>query len=254
MRSFFWGNGAKGSFKIPSEMSASFSPDMKLLVIEDHAQLSENIRTYLTQEGYVCEVAQSYQEGVEKLYAHAYDLVALDLMLPDGSGLDLLRSIKENWPELCVLIISAKNSLDDKVSGLNLGADDYLAKPFHLAELNARLKAIFRRKNMQGDHAMRFEELELNTDTYELKVNDQHLELTRKEFELMQYLVINQNRVLTKQAIAEHLWGDYMDTADSFDFVYQHIKNLRKKIAEAGGRDYIQTVYGVGYKFKKQDA
>lgn len=224
---------------------------MKLLVVEDHEQLSDNIRSYLTKEGYVCEVADSYRKASEKLYGYKYDLVALDLMLPDGNGLDLLRSIKENWPDICVLIISAKNALDDKIQGLNLGADDYLAKPFHLSELNARLKAIYRRKNQQGDDTIRFEEIEINTDKYEVLVNNKLLDLTRKEFELIQYLVINQNRVLTKQSIAEHLWGDYMDTADSFDFVYQHIKNLRKKISEAGGQDYIQTVYGVGYKFKK---
>lgn len=226
---------------------------MKLLVVEDHDQLSSNIRSYLNKEGYVCEVAPNYQQAVEKLYAYKYDIVALDLMLPDGNGLDLLRTIKEKWPAMCVLIISAKNALDDKIMGLNLGADDYLPKPFHLAELNARLKAIFRRKNQQGDDLLQFEEVTLNTDTFELKVHGKLLDLTRKEFELIQYLLLNQNRVLTKQSIAEHLWGDYMDTADSFDFVYQHIKNLRKKITEAGGADYIQTVYGVGYKFKKAE-
>lgn len=226
---------------------------MKLLVVEDHIELSENIKSYLTQEGYVCEVASNYQQAVDKLYAYEYDLLALDLMLPDGNGLDLLRSVKDNWPTICVLIISAKNALDDRLMGLNLGADDYLAKPFHLAELNARLKAIFRRKNQQGNDKLVFHEMELDTMTFELSVNGKLLDLTRKEFEMIQYLFLNQNRVLTKQSIAEHLWGDYMDTADSFDFVYQHIKNLRKKITEAGGTDYIQTVYGVGYKFKKQD-
>ncbi|MEQ8472467.1 MAG: response regulator transcription factor [Marinoscillum sp.] len=224
---------------------------MKLLVVEDHQQLSANIKSYLNQEGYVCEVAANYQEAVEKLYAYQYDMVALDLMLPDGNGMDLLRAIKENWPAICVLIISAKNALDDKIQGLNLGADDYLAKPFHLAELNARIKAVFRRKNQQGDDKLVFEEIVMNTSTFEVTVNDQLLDLTRKEFEMIQYLLLNQNRVLTKQSIAEHLWGDYMDTADSFDFVYQHIKNLRKKVAQAKGNDYIQTVYGVGYKFKK---
>lgn len=224
---------------------------MKLLVIEDHDQLSNNIRSYLIKEGYVCEVAENYARAMEKLYGYSYDLVALDLMLPDGNGLDLLDAIKKNWPETGVLIISAKNALDDKIKGLNLGADDYLPKPFHLSELNARLRAIYRRRNQKGEEQMRFEEIELNASTFEVTVRGQLIELTRKEFELIQYLIVNPNRVLTKQSIAEHLWGDYMDMADSFDFVYQHIKNLRKKIAEAGGEDYIQTVYGVGYKFKK---
>lgn len=224
---------------------------MKLLVVEDHVQLSENIRSYLTKEGYVCEVAANYQQAIEKLYAYSYDLMALDLMLPDGNGMELLKVAKENWPNMCILIISAKNALDDRLLGLNLGADDYLAKPFHLAELNARLKAVFRRKNQGGDDRLIFQEQVLNTSTFEVMVNGNLLDLTRKEFEMLQYFMLNQNRILTKQSIAEHLWGDYMDTADSFDFVYQHVKNLRKKIAEAGGEDYIQTVYGVGYKFKK---
>lgn len=224
---------------------------MKLLVIEDHDQLSGNIKSYLMKEGFVCEVAENYSRAMEKLYGYTYDLIVLDLMLPDGNGLDLLRVIKENWPDTGILIISAKNALDDKIKGLNLGADDYLAKPFHLSELNARLRAIYRRRNQKGEEILRFEEMDLNPTTFEVTVNGRLLDLTRKEFELIQYLIVNPNRVLTKQSIAEHLWGDYMDTADSFDFVYQHIKNLRKKIAEAGGRDYIQTVYGVGYKFKK---
>lgn len=224
---------------------------MKLLVIEDHDQLSNNIRSYLTKEGYVVEVGETHARALEKLYAYSYDLIALDLMLPDGNGLDLLESIKIHWPDTGVLIISAKNALDDKIKGLNLGADDYLAKPFHLSELNARLRAIYRRRHQKGAEKLQFEEIGINTTTFEVFVRDQLLDLTRKEFELIQYLIVNPNRVLTKQSIAEHLWGDYMDTADSFDFVYQHIKNLRKKIAEAGGQDYIQTVYGVGYKFKK---
>jgi len=172
-------------------------------------------------------------------------------MLPDGDGISLLRAIKENWPDTGILIISAKNALDDKLECLNLGADDYLPKPFHLAELNARVKAIYRRRNQKGGNTIAFNELNANMDTYEAMVNDQVLDLTRKEFELFHYFIVNQNRLLTKQSIAEHLWGDYMDAADSFDFVYQHIKNLRKKITAANGQDYIQTVYGAGYKMNE---
>ncbi|XOV94305.1 MAG: response regulator transcription factor [Bacteroidota bacterium] len=226
---------------------------MKLLVVEDNSQLSNNIKSYLSEEGYVCEVIETYQQAVEKLYAFNYDLVALDLMLPDGTGLDLLKVIKEKFPQMGVLIISAKNALDDKLTGLNLGADDYLAKPFHLSELHARLRAIFRRRNQEGNDLILFNEISVNVNTFEIRVNDVLLDLTRKEFELIHYLVINKNRLLTKQSIAEHLWGDYMDAADSFDFVYQHIKNIRKKISQAGGKDYIHTVYGVGYKFKEQE-
>ncbi len=226
---------------------------MKLLVVEDSKQLQENIHTYLSKEGYICETAESYKLASEKLYGFNYDLVALDLMLPDGDGLDLLKVIKQNWPEMGVLIISAKNSLDDKIKGLDYGADDYLPKPFHLSELNARLKAIFRRRNQKGESKIIFEEISLDTDNHDIAVNNQILDLTRKEFELIHYFIINQGRILTKQSIAEHLWGDYMDMADSFDFVYQHIKNIRKKIVAAGGQDYVQTVYGVGYKFKKEE-
>lgn len=226
---------------------------MKLLIVEDNVQLSSNIKSYLSEEGYVCEISDTYQKAIDKLYAFKYDIIALDLMLPDGEGLDLLRIVKERFPDIGVLIISAKNALDDKLEGLNLGADDYLAKPFHLSELHARLRAIYRRRNQEGNDLIVYKEISIDVNTFEIKVNKNLLDLTRKEFELIHYLVINKNRLLTKQSIAEHLWGDYMDSADSFDFVYQHIKNIRKKINQAGGNDYIQTVYGVGYKFKSEE-
>lgn len=223
---------------------------MKVLLVEDHIELSETIRDYLTKEGFICEQAATVRLALDKLFAFRYDVLLLDLMLPDGDGISLISSVKQNWPETGILIISAKNSLDDKLSGLNLGADDYLPKPFHLAELNARVKAIYRRRHQQGENSIHFEEISINMDTYESKVNGSTIEMTRKEFELLHYFIVNKGRLLTKQAIAEHLWGDYMDDADSFDFVYQHIKNIRKKIQQAGGADYIQTVYGAGYKMK----
>src|SRR3546814_676730 len=170
-------------------------------------------------------------------------------MLPDGNGLDILRYIKHEKIDSCVLIVSAKNALDDKVNGLELGADDYLTKPFHLPELNARLKALYRRKYLQGDYEVYFNEIRINTDTMEATVNDSVLDLTRKEYALLLYFLTNQNRVLSRQTIAEHLWGDYTDNLLNFDFVYQHVKNLRKKIIQEGGTDYIETVYGLGYKF-----
>jgi DNA-binding response OmpR family regulator len=225
---------------------------MKLLIVEDQVELVTSIQNYFSKEGDVCELAKTYSEASEKLYGYQYDIIVLDLMLPDGNGLDLLKIIKENWSDTGVIIISAKNALDDKLLGLDIGADDYLAKPFHLAELNARTKAVYRRRQQKGQDLLKFNEIELNLETYEAKVKDEILDLTRKEFELLQYFFVNQNRLLTKQAIAEHLWGDYMDTADSFDFVYQHIKNLRKKISKAGGNDYFKTVYGVGYKMVDQ--
>ncbi|UII20143.1 response regulator transcription factor [Fulvivirga ligni] len=222
---------------------------MKILIVEDQKELAQNITAYLSKEGYVCEWAPDYRTAIDKLAGYNYDMVLLDLMLPDGNGLDILRYIKREDADMGVLILSAKNALDDKINGLDLGADDYLAKPFHLSELNARVKAIFRRRNLSGSHDMVFNEISINTDTMEVKVNEDYLDLTRKEYEMLLYMLVNKNRVLTKQSIAEHLWGDYMDSVDSFDFVYQHIKNLRKKITKAGGKDYIQTMYGSGYKF-----
>lgn len=226
---------------------------MKLLLVEDQAELAKSVRSYFFEEGDVCEVAETFAKATDKLYAFEYDILLLDLMLPDGDGLSLLRVVKENWPNMGVLIVSAKNALDDKLKGLELGADDYLPKPFHLAELNARTKAVYRRRKEGGQKTLNFKEIVINLETREALVNDKMLDLTRKEYELLHYIIVNQKRLLTKQSIAEHLWGDYMDTADSFDFVYQHIKNVRKKIIASGGNDYIKTVYGVGYKLKEDE-
>lgn len=222
---------------------------MKVLIVEDNLDLASNIQQFLQREGYICEEASTYQQAVDKLVSFSYDSVILDIMLPDGNGLKLLELIKkENLPG-SILIISAKNALDDKVEGLNLGADDYLTKPFHLPELHARLKAIHRRNQQNGDKLVTCQEIRINTDTMDVTVHEQPLELTRKEYDLLLYFLTNKNRVITRQSIAEHLWGDYTDSLANFDFVYQHVKNLRKKISSAGGRDYITTVYGLGYKF-----
>lgn len=222
---------------------------MKILIVEDQEELVENIETYLHKEGLICEVAFNYNEAISKLSGYSYDLLLLDLMLPDGNGLDILKYARRQFPDTGVLIISAKNALEDKVKGLELGADDYLAKPFHLSELNARLKSIYRRRHLKGENKIEFNEITLNTDTMEVLINNDPIELTKKEYELLLYMLVNKNRVLSKQSIAEHLWGDYMDAADSFDFVYQHIKNIRKKIMKNGGKDYIINMYGSGYKF-----
>ncbi len=222
---------------------------MKLLIVEDELELLTNIETYLTRGDVVCETASSFASARDKLTGFSYDIVVLDLMLPDGDGFSVLRLLKEVQPETGVLIISAKNALDDKIKGLELGADDYLTKPFHLPELNARLKAIYRRRKFQGRDLIEFGDIVIQPDTHDVFIVDEELPLTVKEYELLLFFVANKGRVLTKQTIAEHLWGDNVDLLDSFDFVYQHIKNLRKKITEAGAPDYIQTIYGLGYKF-----
>ncbi|HEY0653088.1 MAG TPA: response regulator transcription factor [Chryseosolibacter sp.] len=222
---------------------------MKVLIIEDNRQLAESIHGYLVRESYVCEHGFTYHEALDKIVSFTYDSIILDIMLPDGDGIELLKQIKQKKIQSSILIISAKNALDDKINGLELGADDYLTKPFHLSELHARLKAIHRRKNLDNDPVLRFNEIVLNTLTLEARVGGSQLDLTKKEFDLLLYFLTNKNRILSRQSIAEHLWGDYVDNLDNFDFVYQHVKNLRKKITQANGKDYIGTVYGVGYKF-----
>lgn len=222
---------------------------MKLLIVEDERELAENIRAYLSRSDVICEAAFSFQEAQEKLLSFDYDIVLLDIMLPDGNGFNVLRLLKKVNPETGVLIISAKNALDDKVNGLELGADDYLTKPFHLPELKARLNAIYRRRKFHGHKVLEFKNIKINTDTHDVIIDEELITLTVKEYELLLFFITNKNRVLTKQSIAEHLWGDNVDFMDSFDFVYQHIKNLRKKIANKGGEDYIKTIYGLGYKF-----
>lgn len=221
---------------------------MKLLIIEDEIELANNIQSYLSNGDVICECANSVREARNKLSGYDYDIILLDIMLPDGSGLEILEFIKNDHQDTGILIISAKNALDDRIKGLELGADDYLTKPFHLSELNARLKAIYRRRKFQGNTKIIYNEISVDSDVREVLVNENSLELTVKEYELLLYLIANKNRVLTKQNIAEHLWGDNVDFLDSFDFIYQHIKNLRKKITIAGGNDYIKTIYGLGYK------
>ncbi len=222
---------------------------MKVLLIEDNEELASSISDFLGREGYICEVSYNVRDAQDKLISFQYDCVLLDIMLPDGNGLDILSFMRMERIQSSILILSAKNSLDDKVAGLEEGADDYLTKPFHLPELHARLRAIYRRKMLNGSNIIAFNEISLNIDTLEARVNGHLLDMTRKEFDLLLYFLVNKNRVLSRQSIAAHLWGDYTDNLANFDFVYQHVKNIRKKISAASGTDYIGTVYGLGYKF-----
>jgi DNA-binding response OmpR family regulator len=222
---------------------------MKILIVEDEPALNKSMVDYLTSQQYLCESVSNYRDALEKIELYQYDCIVLDIMLPDGNGLQILRALKKAGKTDGVIIISAKNELDDKITGLNLGADDYLTKPFHLSELSVRIAAIIRRKNLQGSNLLTFEEISIDIQAKTVSVNKDDLVLTRKEYELLVYFVINKNRVLSKNTIAEHLWGDDMDMADNYDFIYAHIKNLRKKLLHAGAGDYIQSIYGMGYKF-----
>lgn len=222
---------------------------MKILIIEDEKSLSESICSYLNSESFICETAYDFSSAIEKISLYDYACIVLDISLPGGSGLDILKELKADDKADGILIISAKNSLDDKVLGLKTGADDYLTKPFHLPELGARVAAIIRRKSFGGKNNIIFDELEVDIQEKLVKVHNHVIDLTRKEYELLIYFISNKNRVISKGAIAEHLWGDDMDLSDNFDFIYTHIKNLRKKLLQAGCTDYIKSVYGMGYKF-----
>lgn len=225
---------------------------MKILVVEDEKPLLETVSAFLQEQGFVCEKAGSFFAAEDKLAGFDYDMVLLDITLPDGNGLELLNKIKASGSDAGILIVSARHSLDDKLQGLDLGADDYITKPFHLSELHSRIRAVLRRKKFNGSKELHFNEFRLLPEQREVYVNAEKLQLTPKEFDLLLYLVVNKNRVLTRQSIAEHLWGDYMDMADRFDFVYTHLNHLRKKIRKAGGSDYIKTVYGMGYKWEAE--
>jgi len=222
---------------------------LKILVIEDEQGLRESIEEYFTEAGNICETAADYATALTKVNLYRYDCILLDITLPGGNGIDLLKIIKENNYSDGILIISAKNSLDDRLEGLDLGADDYLVKPFHLSELKARVTAIIRRKTYNGSNILTFNEITIDLLGKEVKVGKQSIKFTRKEYALLLYFIANKGKVVSKNAIAEHLWGDGVDMADNFDFIYSHIKNIRKKLVEAGSRDYIQAAYGMGYKF-----
>jgi DNA-binding response OmpR family regulator len=225
---------------------------MKILIIEDEIELLIAISNYLTKENYICELAENFSKAHEKTSIYEYDIILLDITLPDGNGLELLKTIKKHNLKAGIIILSAKNSLDDKIVGLDRGADDYLTKPFQLSELNSRIKALLRRRNYAGSDIVTFEEISINTDSKIVIIKDQQLTLTKKEYDILLFLIINQNRVLTKEAIAEHLWEDNIDLANTYDFIYTHLNNIRKKIKTAGGNDYIKTLYGMGYKFTNE--
>ena len=222
---------------------------MKILIIEDEKGLQESIVKYLQHQGFICEAADDFIKGKEKVSQFLYDCIVVDIGLPNGSGLDLVKELKYMESKAGIIIISAKNKLEDKLNGLDLGADDYLAKPFYLSELTARINAIIRRINFSGNKVITFNEIQLAAEAQRVTVKDKAVDLTDKEYQLLEYFVANQRRLLTKAAIAEHIWGDEYLHASNFDFIYSQIKNLRKKLMDAGSGDYIKTVYRAGYRF-----
>lgn len=222
---------------------------MKVLIIEDEPALRTSIQEYLEHQGYICELAADFNQAIDKVNEFDYDCIVADIGLPHGNGLDVVKELKMLESKAGIIIISAKDSLEDKLSGLELGADDYLTKPFHLSELNARVNAILRRKNFDGNTIITFNEIVIKPASKTVLVHTKAITLTGKEYQLLLYFIANQHRVVTKSALAGHLWGDEYDQAGSYDFIYTHIKNLRKKMLEAGGEDYIKTVYGTGYRF-----
>lgn len=222
---------------------------MRLLVIEDEIELADSIISFIGKEGFNCDKTDKFEEAKSLLNINEYDFALVDIMLPDGSGIDLINIIKHKQPRCGIIVISAKGSLEDKLRGLEIGADDYLTKPFHLAELNARIKSVIRRKDFDGNNIININELSVDFEKRELRVNGSYVELTKREFDIIIFFISNRERVLTKEAITEHVWGDDSNSFDNLDFVYTHVKNLRKKIKDAGGGDYLKSVYGIGYKF-----
>ena len=223
---------------------------MKILLIEDEPDLRKSIKQYLHQESYVVESAADFDKASEKVNEYDYDCILVDITLPKGSGLDIVKLLKKNNSKAGIIIISAKNSSDDKIEGLDLGADDYLAKPFNLAELNSRIKALIRRRNFDGNQLIVANEITIAPEQRKVTVHSALVNLTAKEYDLLLFFISNKNRVVSKNSIAEHLWGDDSDQMDSHDFIYVHLRNLRKKLAEKGCQDYVQTIYGIGYNFK----
>jgi len=223
---------------------------MKILIVEDEQELSKSMVTYLKGENYLCETATDQKTAIDKIESFDYDCILLDISLPDGNGLQVLKELKANKKTDGVIIISARDSISDRIEGLNLGADDYLPKPFHLSELSARIAAVIRRRRFDGSPVLSMNELTIDTIAKIVSVNGRTVELTRTEYDLLLYLASNKNRVISKNAIAERISGDEASIFDNFDFLYAHIKNVKKKLSAAGCEDYIKAIYGMGYKFE----
>jgi len=221
---------------------------MKIHITEDNPKLLAEIRKALLSADFMCDASSGFEHAIEKIMLYSYDVFLVDVNLPDGSGLDLIAKIRENHPQSGIIIVSARDAVHQKIEGLDMGADDYIAKPFDMAELVARVRAVFRRKKLDGNSTIKYGMLEVETKKREVTIKGQLIDLTRSEYDILLFFLANPSRVITREAIAEHIWGDNMDMADSYDFIYSHIKNLRKKLVGAGTADPLKSVYGVGYK------
>ena len=225
---------------------------MKILIIEDEIEIATSVINYLSSNDFVCESATTLKAAIEKIALYSYDCILLDLMLTDGDGFKVLKVLKKENKTDGVIIISAKDTLETKIEGLTLGADDYLTKPFHLSELLVRIQALVRRKQFNGNNVISFNEIEIDTISKSVKIKGNKIDFTKKEMDLLLFLIGNKNKVLSKSAIAEHLSGDMADMLDNHDFVYAHIKNMKKKLKEMGVADYLKSVYGTGYKWEDE--
>ena len=221
---------------------------MKLLIIEDELSLQEMMSTTLRKEGYIVECASTYASAIEKLGNNSYDCLLLDITLPDGYGLDILREVKKSGKEVNVIITSARDSIDDKIEGLELGADDYLAKPFHLAELAARIRSVTRRSRNAGELAYTVGNVSLFESSQRLTVAGKEISLLKKEFDILKYFLMRPGHMVDKAVLAEAVWGDHADQSDDFQYVYAQMKNLRRKLTENGADIEIKAIYGFGYK------
>ena len=227
---------------------------VQVLIVDDEPlarlRLRSLVETCPEPRAVVVGEAGEGAEALRLIDRHAPEVVLLDVVMPGGNGLNLLRTLKTMHKSDGVIIISARNSLDDRILGLEVGADDYLPKPFHLAELGARIKALIRRNKFDGADFVQYGNLKVDFGSRTVYVNQTKLDLTKSELDLLFFLVVNKNKVVSKNAIGEHLSGDQADSLSSFDFIYSHIKNLKRKMTEAGSEDFIKTVYRLGYQFE----
>jgi DNA-binding response OmpR family regulator len=225
---------------------------MNLLIVEDERSLAAEIATFLTKEGLLCEMAYTAREASEKIAVNLYDFVLLDLGLPDYNGLDLIREAKKTGNPAAFIIVTARGAVEDKVKGLDLGADDYLAKPFALMELMSRIQAVARRKFNISNQNLIIGEFTLELQSRKVFCNGCEVIITRKEYDLLHYLIINRNKVLTRNQLYEHIWGNILDDQYDSNFIDVHIKNIRKKLNEHAMTPWLETVRGIGYMISQE--